>query len=209
LKGLDLSNTNDDLPDSVAKALVDDAIDTLTGAIDVGREGAANELAQALREEQGEGFASIDPEPVKPEEAEAWLRSYLPSLVGVMAQDLRERVRDIIADGLARGLATRKIMKALRDELADFSANRIETIARTEITRAYNMGRVDLFRRNSSFVPAYQYSAVLDSRTTDICRNLHGRIIDATREDVTAFIPPLHFNCRGVLLPVTRYEEWQ
>src|SRR5690606_8053997 len=157
---------------SVAKALVDDAIDTLTGAIDVGREGAANELAQALREEQGEGFASIDPEPVEPEEAEAWLRSYLPSLVGVMAQDLRERVRDIIADGLTQGLSNRKIITALQTELKYFSYNRIQTIARTEITRAYNMGRVDLFRRNSSFVPSYQYSAVLDSRTTDICRNL-------------------------------------
>jgi hypothetical protein len=54
-------------------------------------------------------------------------------------------------------------------------------------------------------VSAYQYSAILDSVTTDLCAGLHGKIFDAGDQPV----PPLHFNCRSLLVPITKYESYE
>ena len=53
-------------------------------------------------------------------------------------------------------------------------------------------------------VEAYQYSAILDDVTSEICGNLHGLTFPKGESPV----PPMHFNCRSVLVPITRFESW-
>ena len=66
-----------------------------------------------------------------------------------------------------------------------------------------NKGRVEFFN-DSGVVQGYQYSAILDDRTTDICAGLHGKKFRKGEEP----IPPMHFNCRSVLIPITAFEEF-
>lgn len=66
-----------------------------------------------------------------------------------------------------------------------------------------NKGRHAFFEE-SGVVAAYQYSAIMDERTSDICSGLHNTIFKAGDEP----IPPMHFNCRSVLIPITKYEEF-
>jgi hypothetical protein len=49
-------------------------------------------------------------------------------------------------------------------------------------------------------VERYRYVAVMDERTTDICRGLNGQIFDFA--DPTAPRPPQHWNCRSHIEPV-------
>lgn len=79
----------------------------------------------------------------------------------------------------------------------------IERFARTKTTEVLNNARVDFFT-TTKIVSGYQYSAILDDRSTEICRGLHGKKFKAGSEP----IPPLHFNCRSVLIPITIYEEF-
>lgn len=83
---------------------------------------------------------------------------------------------------------------------------RLENIARTNISGAMNMGRTNMFARDEykGFIEAFEYSAILDDRTTDICDSLNGRI----RKDWGNYTPPNHFQCRSVLVPVTILDEW-
>ena len=67
-----------------------------------------------------------------------------------------------------------------------------------------NKGRVAFFEE-SGVVSGYQYSAILDDRTTDICRGLHGKTFRAGDQP----IPPMHFNCRSMLIPITIYESFE
>ena len=53
-------------------------------------------------------------------------------------------------------------------------------------------------------VKGYQYSAIMDSRTTEICSGLHGKKFKANE----APIPPMHFNCRSVLIPITMFQRF-
>lgn len=83
---------------------------------------------------------------------------------------------------------------------------RIETIARTATTDAINQGRIALFSSDeyAGVVQAWEYSAVLDNRTSDVCEANDGRI----RFDWGDRTPPNHFNCRSVLVPVTVVDDW-
>ncbi len=80
----------------------------------------------------------------------------------------------------------------------------VERFARTKFTEVMNRARKETFD-NSGVVAAYQYSAILDDRTTDICSALHGQIFKAGTEPTA----PLHFNCRSTIIPITRFEEWE
>lgn len=44
------------------------------------------------------------------------------------------------------------------------------------------------------------------SRTTDICESLNGRLLRLDSQELAANTPPLHFQCRAVLSPVTAYD---
>ena len=80
----------------------------------------------------------------------------------------------------------------------------LERYARTKHTEVMNKGRKAYFE-STGVVAAYQFSAVLDGRTSAICRGLHGKIFKAGAE-VT---PPCHFGCRSLLIPITKFEDWK
>jgi SPP1 gp7 family putative phage head morphogenesis protein len=83
---------------------------------------------------------------------------------------------------------------------------RLENIARTNIAEAVNQARQALFTDPElrGFVQAYEYSAILDSRTTDICEHLNGKIL----RDFSTYMPPNHYMCRSVLAPITVVDDW-
>lgn len=78
----------------------------------------------------------------------------------------------------------------------------VERYARTKTTEVFNKGRLATFEQ-SGIVQGYQYSAILDDQTSDICRGLHGKKFKAGQQP----IPPMHFNCRSVLVPISNFED--
>jgi SPP1 gp7 family putative phage head morphogenesis protein len=89
-------------------------------------------------------------------------------------------------------------------------AARAEVIARTNIMDIYNHARLSMMQvpELRNWVVAFRFSAIIDMATTMICRSLHGKIF--TRETLNGYNPPLHYNCRSVLLPVTQLDHgWQ
>lgn len=53
--------------------------------------------------------------------------------------------------------------------------------------------------------PAFLYKAVMDMRTSDICRTLNGLIIPMDdKARLIRYMPPQHANCRSILIPNLR-----
>lgn len=69
----------------------------------------------------------------------------------------------------------------------------------TEMNRILNENLVDIYKKLG--IKNVEFSAVLDSKTSYICTEHHGRIypIDELITGITQ--PPLHPNCRSILLP--------
>ena len=76
---------------------------------------------------------------------------------------------------------------------------RLETTFRTNVQTAYNAGRwYELADPDVRRVrPFLQYDAVLDSRTTELCRGLDGTIKPQGDPFLDRYWPPLHHRCRG------------
>ncbi len=89
-------------------------------------------------------------------------------------------------------------------------STRVKTLVRTSLTEAFNEGRRTFFEdpELDGFVEAYQYSAVLDDRTTEFCKTSHGRIWSVQSQLWRSYVPPNHFNCRSQLIPVVQGDQW-
>jgi len=90
---------------------------------------------------------------------------------------------------------------------------RLRTITRTGTFDAINTARQEYFNDPSlgGFVVGFEYSAILDDRTTQICRHLddddRGNHSKKWYESNASFTPPNHYNCRSLLIPVTTADE--
>lgn len=95
------------------------------------------------------------------------------------------------------------------DDVQDVAAY-LNTLVRTNTFEALNEARFAEFTdpQVSEFVQAMEYAAVLDSSTTEICRELNGKVYRTDSPEWDEIRPPNHFNCRSVLIPVTTVDEW-
>jgi len=84
-----------------------------------------------------------------------------------------------------------------------------ETLSRTATDTVVNASRLATYERNSDTVRGIQVNAILDSRTTILCRTRNGwawhipsyRPFKGTPRGFMG-APPWHFNCRSTLSPI-------
>lgn len=119
-------------------------------------------------------------------------------------QEVIDRVQSIVVQSMRSEWSVAdtiaKMREALTDYTGDTSAARLKRIIRTSTSAAYNEGRAELFRETADRIIGYEFSAVMDSHTSDICRHMDGKIIEPDK--MAMWNPPLHFNCRSVLIAI-------
>lgn len=97
--------------------------------------------------------------------------------------------------------------------LADMSRHSAESLVRTSVMGVSNAARMETYRDNDSIVKGVQWVSTLDLRTCIDCGMRDGAAWDLEGNPTSAhnFVyeePPLHANCRCVLVPVVKsFEE--
>lgn len=76
----------------------------------------------------------------------------------------------------------------------------IENVVRTNVMRAYNQGWNDVAYAPGMAArrPAAEFVAIIDDRTTEVCSAMNGKVLN--RDEVRDWTPPLHYQCRSVLV---------
>jgi SPP1 gp7 family putative phage head morphogenesis protein len=126
------------------------------------------------------------------------------TFIGDWKYKVLSKVRTELVAAIKDGKPLSTVLDMMDNEGKKLSEESIERFARTKHTEVMNKGRHEFFQE-SGVVAGYQYSAILDDRTSAICAGLHGKKFKAGTEP----IPPLHFNCRSLLIPITKYEEFE
>ena len=147
-------------------------------------------------------------ESVIPQNAIDWLQNYTPTLAGNLSNSVLEGVREVMRNSLQKGSTLQERMKELRESAAELSRmaeSRIESIARTEITRADTLGRLSSMKSNDDVI-GVEFSAVMDDRTTEICSSRHGLVMRLDDPRLPENTPPCHVSCRSLLIPCTVYD---
>lgn len=186
----------------------------LLGLFEAGRREIRKELPRLFAETNGPNY--------KPVAAMQFLRDKAVQLAATVNQKLIAEVKDALSLSLELGETGGQASARLRDVFQPYIGDpavlrddeqlapyRIENIVRTESTAAYNQGRLVEARRPGVVenMRGMEFSAILDSRTTPVCESLDGRIVPIDAPELDKFRPPLHYNCRSVLVPVTTTDE--
>jgi SPP1 gp7 family putative phage head morphogenesis protein len=77
------------------------------------------------------------------------------------------------------------------------SPRRLKTIYETNLQTAYMAGRYKGQMEAADDLPYLQYIAVMDGKTTDTCRDMHGKVFRADDPIWNEFYPPNHWGCRA------------
>lgn len=116
------------------------------------------------------------------------------------------RIQDQIRLGLTLNESNQQIAARVigtaktkgRDGVTQISRKNAESITRTAINHIGNRVKQEFAKANRDFISKEVYVATLDGRTTAVCRANDGKFFDVGQGP----IPPLHFNCRSLRVPV-------
>lgn len=111
------------------------------------------------------------------------------------------RIADEVIVGVLQGRSRQRILQAVLGE-EDLDGNNGETQrTRNALTQIIDTGLFAMlglaaldFADSNPLLPRDLYVAVLDSRTTQICRSLHGKVFTRGKGPY----PPLHWHCRSI-----------
>lgn len=113
---------------------------------------------------------------------------------------------------IIRGDSFNRVVKQMSERFVNRSRADIKRIVRTEGTRINNEAMMKTFD-DSKLYDEYEYVAVIDRKTSDVCKDLDGEIFKLNDREVGINFPPMHVNCRSsfsVVIPddyVDRYEK--
>lgn len=107
---------------------------------------------------------------------------------------------------LATMAATGVAVTAAINMLSALARSESKRLAMLSHSAALDVGqRAIILAAIKNGVPMVRFSAVLDGRTSEICRSLHGRVWPVGSAAIRR--PPLHPYCRSTLVPLNRLHQ--
>lgn len=141
------------------------------------------------------------------------LRAKVERNVAKFTQSMLDTDRDtlvnIISNGLSDGKSVPEIRSAIEASFDTISKNQAQRITRTEVLRVSNQASLDAYEQ-SGVVEGKQW---LTAGAVDECEQYDGQIVTLSKNFYGADNefqdgdPPLHPNCRCVILPVLSDEN--
>ena len=173
---------------------------------------------------------SIEPDAVNPREAIAWFRARVPmtpdeyraledrarrkafTVAGVMDLDLLNDTFKALDKAVAEGTTFETFVEEVGPRLeatwGKADSSRLQTIFSTNVQSAYSAGRWRQLTDPDVLAerPVWTYDAVLDGRTSELCKHLDGTTLPADDPFWETHTPPLHFNCRSGIISLTESQ---
>lgn len=173
--------------------------DTSLEAYIYGKNGAADEIERKA--------------PATPKESKDFFREQSISVSDKQFADLVFQVQQEVQKGrrkdqLAKNanLSVGEIIAKVAAVFATFFSDNIGLTAAATVVTAINLGRKDTFKAHSKDIASYQFSAILDTRTCAICKDLDGRVVGEDEYKRTEFDPPIHHRCRCIWVAILLEE---
>jgi SPP1 gp7 family putative phage head morphogenesis protein len=173
---------------------------------------------------------SATADPVKFEEAIAWFKKQFPvteellvqlgafagdrawTIAGVAQLEVVFFVWQQIAKAIENGTPLEEFKKTVAADLAKAwgkaDSARVETIFLTNVQKAYNRGRFQQLKEPEmrQLRPFWMYDAILDGRTSQICKARNKTVLPEDDPWWQTNYPPLHFRCRAGVRGLSKRE---
>ena len=118
---------------------------------------------------------------------------------------LAQTVKQEIVNGMIQGINLKTMTKRVSERFETAKKNDVERLLRTEVNYVLNQATLDGYKEAG--IEKYEFSATLDSRTSQICSELNGEIFEIKKIAVGLNYPPMHPRCRSTTIPIIDYES--
>lgn len=118
---------------------------------------------------------------------------------------LAQTVKQEIVNGMIQGINLKTMSKRVSERFETAKKNDVERLLRTEVNYVLNQATLDGYKEAG--IEKYEFSATLDSRTSQICSELHGEVFEIKKIAVGLNYPPMHPRCRSTTIPIVDYEN--
>lgn len=109
-----------------------------------------------------------------------------------------------LPSALSRGFSGEKSSDEIK-KTAKTSNFKSISLVRTYVDSAMNDANIEVYK--NSLITHYRYVAILDNRTSEICRELDGHIFKISEAEQGVNLPPMHNNCRSSVCPIIKDED--
>lgn len=150
------------------------------------------------RANAGFAFNPLDPARIDQILSTRWSGKNFSERIWGNTQELAEKVKSEILTGLLTGKSSFEMSKAIEERFHQGSTNS-RRLMRTEAT--YVAGQTSLDAYKETGVNKYIYVAILDLRTSEICRDLDKKRYLVSRAMPGVNYPPMHPWCRSTTIP--------
>ena len=114
-------------------------------------------------------------------------------------------LKEEIVQSFIQGISVKELSNKIMNRM-DSDRKNTERLVRTELNYALNQATKKGYE--DSEVEEYEYLAEIDSRTSQQCKELNGKIFKLKDAKVGVNYPPMHPRCRSTTIPVIDYENF-
>jgi SPP1 gp7 family putative phage head morphogenesis protein len=122
------------------------------------------------------------------------------------SKDQAKAVKNAVSMGFFEGKSTRDIIKDVigskslgyKNGLLNVSRTSAERMVRTSIAHTASVAKSYTLEENIDIIPYYEWSSILDGRTSSICQAGDGTVYPVGKGPLA----PHHYNCRSVEVPM-------
>ena len=125
-----------------------------------------------------------------------------------LVQDVFDDIARALDNGELFSVFKKRVSAKLASAWGGANPHRVETIWINAMQRAYGGGRYRQLTTPAMkrFRPFWMYDAVLDARTTTICKERDGKVLAADDPWWDSNYPPLHHRCRSGVRALTKRQ---
>lgn len=185
---------------SSQRPAIADALTTIQKELfEVGKKTAATEMGVAV--------------PATKDEVRGALRLQNDTLADSLANDIETAAKTAATQAISRKGG--EIVATTASEAVGAASASIDAVLtkgkaymRTlAVTGALNVGRSAIFERYPEKIYGFQFSAILDKRTSATCQSLDGRVVAAGSAEFYNYAPPRHPHCRSIWVEILQDES--
>ena len=141
---------------------------------------------------------------VKHKMASNWSGKTFSENVWVHKEVAYKAISDVLNKGLTGGWSIDRMTRAL-SERTGVAYHRADTLVRTETTFYNNLATLDTIKELGG--DHYEIVAVLDSRTSEICRLENHEVHSVKEYEPGRTAPPFHVRCRSTIRPAVKSDK--
>lgn len=158
--------------------------------------------------QQGTGisgaFSQIPKSRIEQVLKENWSGKHYSTRIWNNTEKLADEVKQSLVESFMTGAGEREAAAAIQEKFA-VGANEARRLIRTENT--YVTGQAELEGYKTAQVEEYEYAALIDGRTSEICKALDGKFFKITEAKAGENYPPMHPYCRSSTMAKLPSEE--